>query len=191
MIVIDKYYNNTQKIKTNMTQAEIDYLINDKKHPILEVDSIKRSGVITTIFFKSSDKDFKIAFNLTVNRGEFIVVGFDKSALSMQYITHLIKEYEKNLESKQTKDLTVLSNVDAKEKINDVEIYGIDMWTLLCKASSKSGNWMKSTKAMQIGKGVLIQVTTQQGDNVAEALQFIDKCKISLDADGLPYITAV
>ena len=49
-----------------------------------------------------------------------------------------------------------------------------DTFKLICKASSAKERWMKSTKAMEIaGVGVVVQVTTQQGDNVAEALQFV------------------
>jgi hypothetical protein len=40
---------------------------------------------------------------------------------------------------------------------------------------------MKSTKAMQIdGVGCVVQVTTQQGDNVAEAITFVPGVKIEL-----------
>jgi len=68
------------------------------------------------------------------------------------------------------------SDVSAtKENVPDVVIYGdVDMFQLICKASSKKEGWIKSTKAMHIpGLGCLIQVSTQQGDNVAEALAFI------------------
>ncbi|MBL4861294.1 MAG: hypothetical protein JKX96_10765 [Acinetobacter sp.] len=56
-----------------------------------------------------------------------------------------------------------------------MNVYGEgDTFRLICKASSKSEGWMKSTKAMEIaGAGCVIQVTTQQGDNVAEALTFV------------------
>jgi hypothetical protein len=38
---------------------------------------------------------------------------------------------------------------------------------------------MKSTKAMEIkGVGCVVQVTTQQGDNVSEAITFVPLCKI-------------
>lgn len=38
---------------------------------------------------------------------------------------------------------------------------------------------MKSTKAMEIeGVGCVVQVTTQQGDNVAEALTFVPNVRI-------------
>ena len=58
--------------------------------------------------------------------------------------------------------------------ISDLETFGNpDAWKLLCKASSKAEGWMKSTKAMDIGAGTLVQVSTQQGDQIAEALQYL------------------
>ena len=49
---------------------------------------------------------------------------------------------------------------------------------LLCKASSKSEGWMKSTKAMYVDEGCVVQVTTQQRNPdgsyaVAEALTYV------------------
>ena len=71
-----------------------------------------------------------------------------------------------------------LHNTDisrAKDNVSDLVTYGDgDTFKLICKASSQSEGWMKSTKAMQIdGVGCVIQVTTQQGDNVSEALTFV------------------
>jgi len=51
----------------------------------------------------------------------------------------------------------------AKDNVSDLVIWGNgDMFKLLCKASSQEEGWMKSTKAMQCGRDVVIQVTTQQ-----------------------------
>lgn len=63
----------------------------------------------------------------------------------------------------------------AVANIPDLERWGdADTWKLIAKASSNAGKWMKSTKAMEInGVGVVVQVTTQQGDNIAEALTFV------------------
>ena len=68
----------------------------------------------------------------------------------------------------------------AKEQISDLEIWGDgDTFKLICKASSKSQGWMKSTKAMEVSRcGVVVQVTTQQKNldgtySIAEALTFI------------------
>lgn len=83
------------------------------------------------------------------------------------------------------KQLDVTSEADAKAKISDVETVGdVDAWQLLCKASSKSGRWMKSTKAMKVGAGCLVQVTTQQGEQVAEAITYVPGVQILLDDNG-------
>ena len=74
----------------------------------------------------------------------------------------------------------------AKDQIPDLKVVGNgDMFQLLCKASSKEEGWMKSTKAMEIsGIGCLVQVTTQQDDQVAEALCFIPGVRIVKDVNG-------
>jgi len=81
------------------------------------------------------------------------------------------------------KTLDVVNAKDGQTKINDVEIIGNgDMFQLLCKASSKSQGWMNSTKAMEIPEvGCVVQVTTQQGDSVAESLIFIPRVWIEED----------
>lgn len=77
------------------------------------------------------------------------------------------------------KDLDVTNTKDAQKKTSDLVVFGNpDIWELLCKASSKSGGWVKSTKAMRVHKGVVLQVTTQQGDHVAEALTFVPGVRI-------------
>ncbi len=78
------------------------------------------------------------------------------------------------------------STVDAaKKNVSDLVTFGNgDTFKLICKASSKAEGWMKSTKAMEIpGVGCAVQITTQQGDNVAEALTFIPGVKIE-EIDG-------
>jgi len=75
-----------------------------------------------------------------------------------------------------------MNNTDvkgAKVQVKDLEVFGNgDLFKLISKASSKNEGWMKSTKAMFTGKGCAIQVTTQQGDNIAEALTYIPNVKI-------------
>jgi hypothetical protein len=63
----------------------------------------------------------------------------------------------------------------AKTNVKDIVFWDDDdMWRLICKASSASEGWMKSTKAMEIpNAGCLVQVTTQQGDNVAESVVMV------------------
>ncbi len=76
-----------------------------------------------------------------------------------------------------------LVNTDANgasKNVKDIVFWGNgDTFKLISKASSVAEGWMKSTKAMEIeGVGCVVQVTTQQGNNVAEALTFVPGVKI-------------
>ncbi len=67
----------------------------------------------------------------------------------------------------------------ARKNVKDIVTFGNgDMFKLLCKASSKNESWMKSTKAMEVSGGCVVQVTTQQGMHIAEALTFVPGVKI-------------
>ncbi len=81
-----------------------------------------------------------------------------------------------------------LHNTDASgasKNVKDIVFWGNgDLFQLLGKASSKNEGWMKSTKAMEIPRvGCVVQVTTQQGENVAEALTFVPGVYIVVDLD--------
>jgi hypothetical protein len=86
----------------------------------------------------------------------------------------------------QSKTLGVSAKHHAEETIADVQHVGdTDQWLLLSKAWSDAEGWMKSTKAMYIDRvGCLVQVTTQQTDQVAEAVVFVPGVKIVNDKDG-------
>lgn len=76
-----------------------------------------------------------------------------------------------------------------RQNVPDVKIVGNgDMFRLLCKASSQAEGWMKSTKAMEVAGGCVVQVTTQQRNNgsysLAEALTFVPGVKIEDDVNG-------
>ena len=73
----------------------------------------------------------------------------------------------------------------AHDNVSDLKVFGDgDTFKLICKASSAEEGWMKSTKAMEIeGVGCVVQVTTQQGDNVAEAVTFVPNVRIE-EIDG-------
>ena len=78
---------------------------------------------------------------------------------------------------------------EAKTKVSDIKVFGNgDLFQLIAKASSKEQGWMKSTKAMETPKGCVVQVTTQQGDNVAEALTFVPDVSIKVDENGNKYL---
>jgi hypothetical protein len=81
---------------------------------------------------------------------------------------------------KKEKTMTNTTASQASVQVKDIQFWGNgDTFKLISKASSQNEGWMKSTKAMLIkGVGCVIQVTTQQGDNVAEALTFVPGVKI-------------
>ncbi len=75
----------------------------------------------------------------------------------------------------------------ARENVKDIRVVGNgDSFRLLCKASSEAEGWMKSTKAMELPGGCVVQVTTQQRNldgsyAVAEALTFVPGVRIADD----------
>ena len=86
-----------------------------------------------------------------------------------------------------------LTNVDiegARSAVSDIQVTGNgNLFQVLCKASSKAQGWMKSTKAMAVHGGCVVQVTTQQKNpdgsySVAEALTFVPNVQIVNDVDG-------
>ena len=78
----------------------------------------------------------------------------------------------------------------ARQNVKDIKIVGNgDTFQLICKASSKKEGWMKSTKAMAVGHGAVVQVTTQQTNpdgsySVAEAITYVPNVTIRDDVDG-------
>ena len=78
----------------------------------------------------------------------------------------------------------------ARQNVKDLTVVGNgDMFQLLCKASSDSEGWMKSTKAMQVAGGCLVQVTTQQRNDdgtyaVAEALTYVPGVEVVQDTNN-------
>ena len=78
----------------------------------------------------------------------------------------------------------------ARQNVKDIKVVGNgDTFALLCKASSENEGWMKSTKAMQVPGGCVVQVTTQQRNidgtySVAEALTYVPGAQIADDENG-------
>ena len=85
----------------------------------------------------------------------------------------------------EEKTLNAVDIEDVKVKVSDVEVFGNgNLFQLISKASSKSQGWMKSTKAMPVTGGCVIQVTTQQKNPdgsyaIAEALTFVPQVTIT------------
>ena len=84
---------------------------------------------------------------------------------------------------------------DAKNKSGDLNVFGNpDVWKLLCKASSESTGFMKSTKVLEVeGVGCFVQVTTQYKNpdgsyGIAEAVAWAPGIKVidkAAHEDGL------
>ena len=91
------------------------------------------------------------------------------------------------MKEKTLYNLTVSS---ALRNVVDLVVVGDgDMFQLLCKAFSREEGWMKSTKAMEIPGGCIVQVTTQQRNPggsyaVAEALTFVPGVKLADDKNN-------
>jgi len=89
-----------------------------------------------------------------------------------------------------------LGNTDASgatKNVKDIVFWGDgDTFKLISKASSKKEGWMKSTKALEIPNlGCVVQVTTQQWGNVAEAVTFVPGAAIltNYSDDGIEVIS--
>ena len=83
------------------------------------------------------------------------------------------------------KEMGITDMERAAVSIPDLKVFGDPgRWICVCKASSESQGWMKSTKAMAVPRGCLVQVTTQQRNpdgtwSLAEALVHIPGVNIS------------
>lgn len=135
----------------------------------------------------------------TINVGDYIVVSsietpdlkvrvMDAAAFNASYSTAIeelkMGKQKKDKKDKKQQNKTLHNSTvsGARDNVSDLKVFGDgDTFKLICKASSESEGWMKSTKAMEIpGVGCVVQVTTQQGKRVAEALTFVPNCRIDL-----------
>lgn len=92
------------------------------------------------------------------------------------------------------RDLTAHDPEDAKRKMPDIEVFGDPgAWVLIAKASSKSGGWMKTTKAMKIGdQSLLVQTETEFHDvrydneppSLSQALTYVPSATLKQDEQG-------
>jgi SepF-like predicted cell division protein (DUF552 family) len=84
----------------------------------------------------------------------------------------------------ETKSLHNTTANGARKNVKDIQFWGDgDAFKLISKASSEAEGWMKSTKAMQAGNNVVVQVTTQQRNPdgsyaVAEAVTTVPNAEI-------------
>jgi len=103
------------------------------------------------------------------------------------------KYFEDNLELVEDTMLEkTLVNTDtnsARKNVKDIVFWGNgDTFKLISKASSVAEGWMKSTKALELSHGVVLQVTTQQKNPdgsyaIAEAVTWIPGAEIKTNFD--------
>lgn len=99
------------------------------------------------------------------------------------------KDSQKLVE-KKAKTLAYSSYPQAEKSVPDIAKFGDpDKWRCMVKISSQREGWMKSTKVMEVeGVGCLVQVTTQQGSSIAEAVTFVPGVKLVGDAENLKFV---
>ena len=113
----------------------------------------------------------------------------DQWLVAKQYFEDNLEEISEEGDSNEERTLSNTTANQAQNQVKDIEFWGDgDAFKLISKAWSEGEKWMKSTKAMEIeNRGVLVQVSTLQGENVSEALQWLPGIKIKeeKDADGV------
>lgn len=86
-----------------------------------------------------------------------------------------------------------MMNVDrdtVNTNVRDVETFGDQhLWECICKAWSEEEGWIKSTKAMYVGVGCIVQVTVERRNpdgsySLAEAVAFVPGVKIAELGNG-------
>jgi len=87
------------------------------------------------------------------------------------------------------KTLNIKNMEDAKKKVSDIQVVGdVDTFALLCKASSESQGFMKSTKVCNVYGGCIVQVSTQQRNpdgsySLAEAVTYVPSMHLDKESE--------
>ena len=118
-----------------------------------------------------------------MTRNDMLIIGVKGEAYPCK-IDIFEMTYVKDLALQSQKSLHNTDANGAKKNVKDIVFWGNgDTFKLISKASSESEGWMKSTKAMQAGESVVVQVTTQQKNidgtySIAEALTTVTNAVI-------------
>lgn len=86
--------------------------------------------------------------------------------------------------TKTLKNSTVPGSGAADNVADVVKVGNPDNFVLLFKAYSEAGGWMKSTKALQVPNGCVVQTTTQLTNVIADALTFVPGVMIAPDTNN-------
>ena len=118
-----------------------------------------------------------------MTRDDMLIIGVKGEAYPCK-IDIFEMTYVKDLTLQSQKSLHNTDANGATKNVKDIVFWGNgDTFKLISKASSESESWMKSTKAMQAGESVVVQVTTQQQNidgtySIAEALTTVTNAVI-------------
>ena len=118
-----------------------------------------------------------------MTRDDMLIIGVKGEAYPCK-IDIFEMTYVKDLALQSQKSLHNTCSNGAAKNVKDIVFWGNgDTFKLISKASSESESWMKSTKAMQAGESVVVQVTTQQQNidgtySIAEALTTVTNAVI-------------
>ena len=171
-----------------------------------EIWAFMRDGAVVAIFPNGFIKN-EIEENFVLNKIKDIDVKmyiltnpanvrFGFFGYAEAFRRNLMKKLSQNNkgDKMQGRTLDVKNTEDVKRKVSDVKVTGNpDVWQLIAKASSESEGWMKSTKAMDIGNGCLVQTTTLErnpdGSKVIfEAVTFVPNVEVKTNEKGNKYL---
>jgi hypothetical protein len=163
------------------------------KHPLyyeyIGVRTGQDSFTIGRIYKIRNPKNIEAPFNFMDDNGrENGFVGENHKFFKPSTLKAFTQQESLNKKTSMKTTKKTLVNTDtngAKKNVKDIQFFGDgDTFKLISKASSVKEGWMKSTKAMQIDTvGCVVQVTTQQGNNIAEAVTFVPNVKIKETKD--------
>lgn len=175
-----------------------------KASDLIFISQINRDGsgtseipesYLTSMLENSGMKDELFTLSrISISEETYIASGFNSFVVKVKDLVDLQRKNtsEYGTVESSKKVLTNLTTQDIIDNASDVVQFGNpDTYKLIRKAASQSQGWMKSTKAMEIeGVGCVIQVTTQQGDNVAEAVTFVPNVRIHEETDDEGKVTS-
>jgi len=76
---------------------------------------------------------------------------------------------------------TLDSCTPEESAVKGTQHMGAQRWVTINKAWNDVEGWMKSTKALELPYGVLVQVTTYERGNIAEALTYVPGVSLEIE----------
>ncbi len=114
--------------------------------------------------------DSKVA-DFTADELNLLVENYKKGALTEDEPID-VKEVEEEEEGEEG---------EGEEVVEDDTVMigsGRNEWVLICKTSSESRDFIKTTRALKVSKGVLVQVTDENSKGISVAISYIPDARI-------------